>query len=570
MKNIGLKWKLALAFGSLLCIILGMAWVAYASMVQQSAALDQSELSARKLVLAERLDAALEAQSAAVRGFLLGGADSMLQRDSEARLSFQRDATELTPLLRLEEGKRLSAEIAAEYLTYRATLNKEIQLRQAGKTKEAVATGFHAQDSAVRKSLQQHVAALVLFESTIQREAAVQQTSLHSRMRTNVFGLALGGFLLGVTIAVFVGRSIASPLSLMVRWVEEVADNNLGITDMPVRSQDEIGRVAMALNRMKNNFRHLIESIAGAAEHVATASEEISASARAQSQSSETQSDQTTQVATAMQEMSATVSQVSENSNKAAEASSEAAETARLGGTIVQDTLEKMRSIAESVSATARKMEELGRSSDQIGRIAGVIDDIADQTNLLALNAAIEAARAGEQGRGFAVVADEVRKLAERTTVATKEIASMIQTIQSETRNAVTAMELGTGQVQQGVKSTAEAGEALNKIIQRSEEVGEMIMHIATAATEQASASAEINRNMVQIAGLVKQSCDGAQQSARSCQDLSSLAMDLQKTVGGFKLGSDQAQSAGVEMYTIPATPVAERNLARAHGAGTR
>jgi methyl-accepting chemotaxis protein len=182
-------------------------------------------------------------------------------------------------------------------------------------------------------------------------------------------------------------------------------------------------------------------------------------------------------------------------------------------------------------------MEELGKSSDQIGRIIGVIDDIADQTNLLALNAAIEAARAGEQGRGFAVVADEVRKLAERTTTATKEIAQMIKNIQDETKIAVGAMEQGTKQVEEGVASTAQAGDSLKEIIEMSEQVGEMITHIATAATEQSSATEQVNSNMDQIAKLVKESAVGAQQSAKACQDLSGLALDLQKMVGSFKLG---------------------------------
>jgi hypothetical protein len=197
------------------------------------------------------------------------------------------------------------------------------------------------------------------------------------------------------------------------------------------------------------------------------------------------------------------------------------AETARQGGSIVDGILTKMRGIAESVGATAKKMEELGKSSDQIGRIIGVIDDIAAQTNLLALNAAIEAARAGEQGRGFAVVADEVRKLAERTTTATKEIAHMIKTIQDETKVAVVAMESGTKQVEEGVTSTAKAGDSLRAIIKMSEQVGTMITEIATTATQQSSTTEQVNINIEQIATLVKESAIGAQQSATACQDLS-------------------------------------------------
>jgi methyl-accepting chemotaxis protein len=195
-----------------------------------------------------------------------------------------------------------------------------------------------------------------------------------------------------------------------------------------------------------------------------------------------------------------------------------------------------MRSIAESVTNTVKEMGELGRRTAQIGRIAGVIDDIADQTNLLALNAAIEAARAGEQGRGFAVVADEVRKLAERTTTATKEIAQMIATIQDGTNGAIRAMESGSQQVQEGVTSTARAGESLQQIIHMSEEVGSMITHIATAATEQSGATAEVNQSMDQIAQLGKESAVAAQQSAKACQDLSELALALQNMVGSFKL----------------------------------
>jgi methyl-accepting chemotaxis protein len=214
----------------------------------------------------------------------------------------------------------------------------------------------------------------------------------------------------------------------------------------------------------------------------------------------------------------------------------EASETAREGGAIVEDTLSRMRSIADSVRETAHKVQELGARSDQIGKIVGVIDDIADQTNLLALNAAIEAARAGEQGRGFAVVADEVRKLAERTTKATKEIAEMIEAVQGETRTAVEKMRSGTVQVEAGVEMTSKAGSSLNDIIDQAEHVGEMVTHIATAATEQSSATEPVNANMDQINRLASESADGAQQSAKACEQLSSLALELQSIVGRFTL----------------------------------
>lgn len=360
------------------------------------------------------------------------------------------------------------------------------------------------------------------------------------RIQFTIYILGAIGVLILIVGGLSVVRGISRALNKMIERVKDVAEGERDLTKrVEVTSRDELGELARWFNTFLEKQRQLLSQLAEISEHVAAASEEISSSATEQANSAETQKDQATQIATAMQEMSSTVLQVSEHSNKAAESSRQAAETARQGGVIVEETLGKMRLIVGSVGATAKKMEELGKSSDQIGRIVGVIDDIADQTNLLALNAAIEAARAGEQGRGFAVVADEVRKLAERTTTATKEIAQMIKNIQDETKAAVGAMEDGTRQVEEGVSSTAKAGDSLKDIIQMADQVGGMIMQIATASTEQSSTSEEINKNMEQIAKLVKESAVGAQQSAKACQDLSGLALDLQKMVDNFKLDRD-------------------------------
>ena len=338
-----------------------------------------------------------------------------------------------------------------------------------------------------------------------------------------------------------VRRIVVRPLSRSVELANCIANNDLSMDDLIVDSKDEIGDATASLNTMKNNLRKMVHSIASTAESVATASEEISASAAEQSQAAETQRNQVLQIATAMHQMTSTVIEVSDNSNRAAAVAHQSAEMANRGGAIVENTLKTMNVISIAVSGTGKRVDELGKRSNEIGRIAGVIDEIADQTNLLALNAAIEAARAGEQGRGFAVVADEVRKLAERTTTATKEIARMIEAIQTETHSAVLAMEEGTRQVKEGVSATNQAGDALQHIIGKSEEVGDMITMIATAATEQSSTTEEVKNSMEQISKLVEASTIGAQQSAKACQDLSALTNNLQNLVERFRLSHDPA-----------------------------
>jgi methyl-accepting chemotaxis protein len=183
-------------------------------------------------------------------------------------------------------------------------------------------------------------------------------------------------------------------------------------------------------------------------------------------------------------------------------------------------------------------VKELGKSSDQIGEIIGVIDDIADQTNLLALNAAIEAARAGEQGRGFAVVADEVRKLAERTTKATKEIAGMIKKIQADTTGAVQSMEEGTQEVERGIELADRAGMSLKEIVGVSQKVTDMVTQIAAASEQQSSASEQISKNVEGISKVTGETAQGTQQIARAAEDLNRLTENLQKLISDFKLGS--------------------------------
>jgi methyl-accepting chemotaxis protein len=378
-----------------------------------------------------------------------------------------------------------------------------------------------------------HLSALFSLTAPLDTLAANERSNALVIFLTGLVTLVISS----LTVYLFMRRLVITPLDSALSLAKHIANNNLDVDDLPVDSEDEVGQTAAALNLMKNNLRSAIEEVTITAERLASATEEISANTAQTAAGTEAQHGQVAQVATAMQEMASTVHEVSDNSNRAADSARDAEETARSGGKIVDETLIMIQSIAKSVRTTASRIAELGQSSDRIGKIVNVIDDIADQTNLLALNAAIEAARAGEQGRGFAVVADEVRKLAERTTKATKEIAEMIAKVQTETKTAVQDMELGTKQVEEGVAVTNKAGESLQAIIGQAEHVGQMITQIATAATEQSATTEEVNSNLGQIRNSISESAGGAEQSANACAELSNLALQLQQLVSKFRLG---------------------------------
>ncbi|MBX9658717.1 MAG: DUF3365 domain-containing protein [Nitrospiraceae bacterium] len=417
----------------------------------------------------------------------------------------------------------------AENYTRREDMNGVLTFRRAvsDKASSAACIGCHSD-----KQVGDTLGALVINS----RMTIAKDNSDKALM--NTVGLMAGMVLLIVGLTYALLRSIVlKPIHEMAAISKDIAQGEGDLTKrVPSHGTDEIAILGGYFNQFIEKLQGMISKVAHVTDKVASASVELSATAEEISKGTDTLTSRASQTAAAVEEMNATVSQVAQNSGKAATLAQETVKTAKDGGSVVSDTISGMQQLSDAVSSSATIIAELGKSSDQIGEIVRVIEDIADQTNLLALNAAIEAARAGEQGRGFAVVADEVRKLAERTTKATKEIGDMIRQIQQDTRGAVESMQQGTVKVTSGVDLVNRTGEALSRIVEMVSESADMIRQIAVASEEQSVATQQIANDIENVAKVTKESASGANESAKASHDLSQLATELQGIVGSFKL----------------------------------
>ena len=378
-------------------------------------------------------------------------------------------------------------------------------------------------------------------DADMARLALAHRVVLITLWSTTLLGAILGGIL-----SMLLARRIARGIDLVAARANAIASGDLTGAPLDIDPRDQVGRLAIAMQQMQSGLANIIGTVVHTAGALTSSAASMSSASEQIHRRVDQQAQKTQQAATAMQEMSASIAEVSRHTQSAAETARSAASKAHEGGAIVKQMLGSMESIAAAVSETSSTVGLLGEDSRRISQIVTVIDEIARKTNLLALNTAIEAARAGEQGRGFAVVAGEVRHLAESTAQATGEISAMIKGVQDRTKSAIASMASGTATVEQGVVTTNQAGEALERIIGLAERVDRMIAQIAIAASQQAAAADQSSSSLDAIHTLSHGNLAEMTTTTAGIEGLRATAAALESQVDRFRL-------------TTPPTPAAPR-----------
>ena len=432
------------------------------------------------------------------------------------------------------DGKNLLRTIKDKRAAYGVVMKEVVDLIMANQNVEAgklLITKLRPVQTPFFESVEN----MISFQSKQINQAGDIVGETYNAAIRNIVIVLIASLIIAALIGYVISSSITAPIYEAVKINRKIANGDLSVT-VWVDRKDELGQLNESSRQMVENLRSIVGNLSSTSAQVASAATQLNANSDQIATASEEVAAQVGTVATAGEEMAATSGDIAQSCSNAAEASQRASSVATIGADVVKKTVDVMKRIAEKVQFSARTVESLGVRSDQIGVIIGTIEDIADQTNLLALNAAIEAARAGEQGRGFAVVADEVRALAERTTKATKEISEMIKNIQNETRGAVGTMVEGVREVENGTTEAAKSGVALQEILDQINAVTMQVGQIATAAEEQTATTSEISNNIQQMSEVIQQTARGAQDSSQAANALARLADDLNLIVGKFTL----------------------------------
>ncbi|UBO75033.1 methyl-accepting chemotaxis protein [Aeromonas rivuli] len=438
-----------------------------------------------------------------------------------------------------EETRRYQA-VSANWLRYLAL--HDAVMAQLARGEHAAGTEQFLAGAPTYVALHDAVEGLIAQNRYYAKLGRDESQSTYESARTVLLLTLLLAILLVIVFATLLTRQIRDPIVLLAKQAKLVAGGYLGrgelcdYIDAGKLNRDEIGELALSVRQMKEGLSDLVNEIATSVSQLSTSVGEVSAISEQSALGIRQQQGEITQVATAMNEMQSTVFEVSRNTTDAANAAQHASQASMAGQAVVQSAIGSIEQVAGKMGEAGQVVQQLEQESANIGLVLDVIRSIADQTNLLALNAAIEAARAGEQGRGFAVVADEVRTLARRTQDSTAEIHKMIESLQSRAALAGQAMHSSHAQMQTSVELAQDAGQSIARIHEAVTRITDMNTQIASATEQQNSVTAELNHNIVNIHNVSDENAKGAQHTAQACTELSQLTSHLQQLTLRFTL----------------------------------
>lgn len=537
IRNFNLGPRLTTAFGILALMIVLLGLFSLSQLVELQK--DVTDIAKNRLPSIEVISK-LNELSGRYRVFavriLLPSSPDMIAKDKAAlaniQAEFEKQQVAYEALISEPNEREIYNRVKTARVTYIGNVQRMMDFISAGemaKAKAILDNENFALAMDIAKNLQQLV--------EINHKGAVKSTEIanatYENSRTLVIASILLSLIATIALAVAITRSITRPIQEAVAATELVASGNLTKRIESV-GNDEPARLLAGLAIMQNNLRHAITEIANSSVQLATATEELNAVAVDANRNLQRQNSEIQQAATAVTEMSSAVDEVARNAVSASEASNQSSELAKDGKERVRQTVASIENMTTEVTKTSNLIEGLAEQSKDIGKVLDVIRAVAEQTNLLALNAAIEAARAGEAGRGFAVVADEVRALAHRTQVSTQEIEKMISTVQGGTYAAVESMRDSSEYAKSTLGIAKEAGKVLDEIFARSSTISDRNLLIATATEEQAAVAREVDRNIVNISDLSAQSTVGANQTSAAANELARLATSLNTLVLRF------------------------------------
>ena len=537
IRDMSFRWKLTIPLLILAALLVLSGLFAFWALATVEKRLNRvaSELLPQSSVVLEAdrdLYQALSAERAIIAGVNSAGLDAELSdnlQQASDRIARYGEATDSA------QGKALVAEFTRAFATWKATAMDNVRLARSGAAAQAsnISYGRGYEEFSRARDLIDQMTGLINQQVDVEEvEAATDVGASHARVTTV---LTVGGIVCLLMIVFFPGL-ITNPLRELLQRIRDIADGEGDLTQrVAVHSNDELGQLSRAVNAFLEQLQTLIRQVAESTLQVASAAEEMSAIASGQEKLVNEQYMAVDQVSTAATEMSAAIHEVADNAHSTADAAREADRQGHAAADVVSATMSDLRRLAADVEEAAGVINNLEQDTDKIGGVLSVIEGIAEQTNLLALNAAIEAARAGEQGRGFAVVADEVRALAARTQDSTRDIQQMIQKLQSGTGQAVAVMQRGAELAGQSVEKAGATETSLSETSASVMRINDMAAQIAAACEEQSQTTEDIARNISGIRDLSNQTAQSSQESRDASNALARLASALQEQVGRFK-----------------------------------